>query len=66
MPQEPQDFVSKLATTSTDDLFQKEDKKEYCTCGDGETNTEFAKKVAIVKPVQRLPQMLPTTGKFHF
>ena len=25
--------------------------------------TEFPKKVAIVKPVKRLPQMLPTTGK---
>ena len=63
MPWEPQDFACKPATISTKDMFQKQDKKEYCTCGVGEMSTEFAKKVAIVKPVQSLPQILPTTGK---
>ena len=62
MPWEPQEFACKPATTSTTDLFQKEDKKEFCTCGDGETSMEFAKKVAIVEPVQRLPGLLPTNG----
>ena len=55
-PQEPQEFPCKSATTSTKDLFQNEDqKKEFCTCGHGETSTKFAKEVAIVEPVQRLP-----------
>ena len=64
MPLEPQEFACKPTTTSAKDLVQKEDnKKEYCTCEEGETSTEYAKKVCIIEPVKRLPRMLPTTGK---
>ena len=64
MPQEPEEFPNKPASTSTTDLFQKEEEqKEICTCGDGETSTEFAKKVAIVEPVKKPPVLLPAIGK---
>ena len=51
-------------TSSTQDLFQKEDKKkEYCTCEEGETSTEYVNKVCMVQPIQRLPGLIPTNGK---